>query len=97
MLLKAVKLVIDHQIEILTDLQDMFQRAGPDHITLSIYNSKYNANMMKIPVVSGGVDRTDEQLHYVVASLEKTIEERQRFNQKLSEFMKKIKKTQDGV
>jgi len=88
---------MENQIEILRDLKDLFQRAGPDHITPSMYSSKYNANMMRIPVISGNVQRTDEQLHYVVASLGKTIEERQGFNKELSGFIKKIEKTRDGV
>jgi hypothetical protein len=53
--------------------------------------------MMKIPVVSGEVDRTAEQLHYVVASLGKTIEDRQRFNTEICGFKKKIEKIRDGV
>ncbi|KAF8535204.1 hypothetical protein BDD12DRAFT_353684 [Trichophaea hybrida] len=95
-LIKAVKLVTENQIETLRDLKDLFQRAGPDHITPSVYSSKYNANMMSIPVISGNVQRTDEQLHYVVSSLGKTIEERQGFNKELSSFIKKIEKSRDG-
>ena len=92
-LLKIAKLVIDQQIEILEDLKDMFERAGPDHVTPSIYNSKYNTNIMRIPVLSGGVKRTEEQLHYVVGSLGKIIDERQRISKTLSTILRKMDKT----
>jgi hypothetical protein len=92
-LVKIAKLVIDRQIEILEDLKDIFERAGPDHITPSIYNSKYNTNMMRIPVLSGGVGSTEEQLHYVVGSLGKIIDERQSISKTLSTILGKMEKT----
>jgi len=95
--LKIAKLVIDHQIEILEDLKDMFKRAGPDYVTPSIYNSKYNTNMMRIPVLSGRIERTEEQLHYVVGSLGKIIDERQNINKTLSAILRKMEKTLSAI
>jgi hypothetical protein len=91
MLFNTVNIVIDHQIEILADLQDMFQQVGQQNIARDFYG---DPDIVKFPLLPNG---TNTQLHYIVTSLGKTIDERKRFSQELSGFTKKLEKARDAV
>lgn len=94
-LLKAINLVLDDQITTLKELQNVFSRTKTraDYTPLR----KYTEDMINIPVISGDIENTNEQLQYVLASLEKVIKDREEIARKVIKFMEKIDKKIDVV
>ncbi|KAI5788495.1 hypothetical protein EDC01DRAFT_660339 [Geopyxis carbonaria] len=92
-LLKAVSLVLDDQITTLKELKNVFSHATDKADPTSM--RKYTEDMLKIPVISGESENTSEQIFYVLASLERVIENREEVGRKIMQSMEKIGKKID--
>ena len=86
----AIKALVAQQKVILEDLKDIFGRVVPDYKHPSINSNKYTRNMLRVPVLSGAaepsenpVERTRGQMSYVGATLEKIIDGRRHFSETL--------------